>query len=136
MKHLKVLPLSPCEDWSGDGWMSKILREDALETYSASPRSIGRPGKYYDRYTKEAWFENSEGSWCISPEDFLYDLAMLNAEELRPDQLEGLRAICKCNLATPKQRQLLYEHRGYMCSREVYRDTRKFMLSYSKKDPK
>lgn len=125
---LKVLNLSLTEDWSNDNFFCNKFREEAPTTYGKSNRKINRFGKYLDRKTKECWFENSDGSWKYDPVMFQLELDVLNASELKPEQIEGLQYMGKCNLITKKQREMLWHYKHYLQLKITQREIRKSFM--------
>jgi hypothetical protein len=87
---------------------------------------MGRDGWYYDRLTKQSWYECRGRTYLCRAEDFLHHLHTSLASELRPEDVRGLNAICQSRLATATQRKLAYDHWAFFATREVGRNARRW----------
>jgi hypothetical protein len=95
--------------------------------------TIGRPGFYMT--ATDCWYETpTVARRNVNPEWFIYSLDLHHAKELRPEQIEGLKAICRCNLATDNQRYRLYMYESWLSARDCWRGTSLWWLAAEKRD--
>lgn len=113
-------------------WMTPDFRELFEEDVGAdypvidSPVPVHLPdGIYHLRDTGACWFVTEGVPRQYKLDSFKYQLELLNAENLMPEQVAGLKAICKTRLATKSQRALLRAHLNGLEQRAVYRESRK-----------
>lgn len=84
-----------------------------------------RNGMYLEG--NECWLEVDGRAFTYDPEQFKYDLALLNAEEYNHKVYNALIDICHVNLATKEQRKLLYMIEVAKAVRNTRRSTKKHL---------
>lgn len=91
-------------------------REDCVQYgshYYEIPPILNRDGYY--KYGNDCWFEVNGQAWlCSDINAFEFTLNTLHAAEYRPEQIIGLSAIVKTNLATKKQRSMMRHYEDYV----------------------
>ena len=87
---------------------------------------FNRNGMYLEG--NECWLEVDGRAFTYDPERFKYDLALLDAEEYNHKVYKALIDICSVNLATKKQRKLLYMIETAKDVRNTSRSIKKYML--------
>lgn len=118
-----------------ESWMQhKTSREDCIRygnEYHAIDPILNRDGYYC--YGAVSWFEVNDQAWmCSTTHAFASALDTLNAAELRPEQIRGLKAIAKSNLATKQQRKLLFDYHQYRLTSRVRRSALRTVLRFKK----
>ena len=109
-------------------WMSHWLFEREVKDGCFTPAFVifNRPGIYYDRVYKCAWFETGDGRAFTYSEDlFFYELNQLRVwYKYNHRQYAALEHAVKEKVATRQQRKDWIAYRNELEVRSVYRDSR------------
>ena len=131
MARYSVLPPPKWLTWS-DPLDQKMLKR-TLESLKEIPPVFDRPGWYFDRYTKMAWYEAHGRAWqCRRGDDFLYNLALERHRPLRPLERQAIETLVHAGLADRKLCDLLYLDQQWFDLRRIQRGTDPFQLAWRK----
>lgn len=120
--NLKVLPLPYWAHCDIDSFT--IL--GVVDRYRELNPVFNRNGMYLEG--NECWLEIDGRAFVYDAEQFKFELALLNAGEYNNTVYKALIDICSVNLATKKQRKLLYMIEVAKDVRNTSRSIKKHML--------
>lgn len=134
--HIKRLSL---EFWMKfDG--SKYFNPADSRSVEVKRELIGKNGWYYDRQTKECWFEVNGIGYTNEKlgSQFLYELSIHDTNPLTSEQVKQIRVLLntlpkKQSDAIKNLREILYKDSQVKYLRNVSRDTAKMMLRFRKR---
>ena len=90
---------------------------------------IGRDGWYYDRVNNFAWFEIEGRAFVdLAPEDFVYELKMLNHKPLTKAEKMAILTLVHYNNCPKSLKELMYVDECFLMCQQVYRAGSKDML--------
>lgn len=128
MKHVKVLEVEEFlisnED---DPW-----RDELKEDYIKSCRFVNvepvfnRPGYYYDRKKKFAWYEDNEGNAYTTDDlnkHFIEQLRLLNVRILSKKETDAIWLLMKSRLCPDELRNHLYDSEHLKKLNRIFYDT-------------
>lgn len=87
-------------------WADSPALLGVVDCYRELNPVFNRDGMYLEG--NECWLEIDDRAFTYDPEQFKFELATLNAGEYNDSVYKALIDICSVNLATKKQRKLLY----------------------------
>lgn len=120
--NVKVLPLPY---WAHRDIDSPTLL-GVVDRYCEINPVFHRDGMYLEG--NECWLEIDGRAFVYDAEQFKFELATLNAGEYNDSVYKALIDICSVNLATKKQRKLLYMIETAKDVRNTSRSIKKYML--------
>lgn len=115
--NLKVLPLPYWAHYGIDLW--------ADDRYQEINPIFYRNGIYLSG--DECWLEIDGRAYTYDAKQFKFDIALMDAERYNEKQYNALREIHRENLATKKQRELLYFIEAARQIRNTTRSNKKLM---------
>lgn len=118
-RKLKILDLP---NWVP--WTYQRSPEDMCGLAKIIPR-VGRDGHYFDRQTREVWFEYRGSAWIDKrTDDFEYALAILNHRPLSERERFAIMELKRLNRCPKSLVALLYTDKNWQDLREIDRGTR------------
>ncbi len=119
--YIKILPL---EYWQK--FMANCFEQDESDSYPEIKPVFNREGQYFDRKTKECWFEVDGKAYLNKNNLFGYELQLLNHTPLTQSELEAFRLLKTNRFKFPRKlKDLLYMDECWKSHRETYRGSRK-----------
>jgi hypothetical protein len=99
-----------------------IYLADILNCTTEIEPVFNRDGYYYDKTSDKCWFECAGKGFLGDKIMFKFRLELEHSNDLRPEQIMGLKTITKTNLATLTQRHKCYY---YQCAQDLRRIRRR-----------
>ena len=134
--HIKRLSLEYWMKFDG----SKYFNPKETRSVEIKRDLIGKEGWYYDRQTKECWFEVNGIGYTNEKlsEQFLYELSIYDVSPLTAEQVKQIRILLntlpkKQSSAIKNLKEILYKDSRAKYTRSVSRDTAKMMLRFRKR---
>lgn len=83
---------------------------------------FNRNGWYYDRTTKESWYEFGGKAWASESGQFLYELALLNTPWLKDEEIESIKTLKLYGNCPRVLLEMLWRHQDNVDLRNLRRD--------------
>lgn len=114
MKHVKVLEVEEFLISNKDDSWCDELKEDYIKScmFVKVEPVFNRPGYYYDRMKKFAWYEDNEGNAYTTDDlnkHFIEQLRMLNVRILSKKETDAIWLLMKSKLCPTGLRNHLYD---------------------------
>jgi hypothetical protein len=95
---------------------------------------FNRPGWYYDRHTKIAWYEFEGQAWkCSRLDDFLYCMSLAHHRPLANRERTAIKTLIDMNRCPAELRSLIYLDDQWQNLRDIKTGTEKCLLSFRRK---